>query len=136
MYHWQGYSLLIIQDQFGILYRLQMSPIPHTSFLVGTFFAETAKQLKWQTTVCRSIEETLHFDFAIDFRALPLAPVSDFKNSIRWYQHFENFSASLFVIIIFFITIRYVRSYLAIVLKDLLPSTTIPCHSKPNKPET
>ena len=31
--------LLIIKDQFGIIQHLQMSPIPQTSFLVGTFFA-------------------------------------------------------------------------------------------------
>ena len=30
---------LIIEDQFGILQNLQTSPIPKTSFLVGTFFA-------------------------------------------------------------------------------------------------
>ena len=27
------------KDQFGIIQNLQMSPIPQTSFLVGTFFA-------------------------------------------------------------------------------------------------
>ena len=30
---------LVIKDQFGIIQGLHMSPIPQTSFLVGTFFA-------------------------------------------------------------------------------------------------
>ena len=30
---------MLIQDQFGIIQNLKMSPIPETSFLVGTFFA-------------------------------------------------------------------------------------------------
>ena len=30
---------VIIKDQFGTIQNLYMSPIPQTSFLVGTFFA-------------------------------------------------------------------------------------------------
>ena len=30
---------MLIYVQFGIIHNLQMSPIPQTSFLVGTFFA-------------------------------------------------------------------------------------------------
>ena len=30
---------MLIYGQFGIIQNLQMSPIPQTSFLVGTFFA-------------------------------------------------------------------------------------------------
>ena len=30
---------MLIQEQFGIIQNLQMSPIPQTSFLVGTFYA-------------------------------------------------------------------------------------------------
>ena len=30
---------MLIEDQFGITQNLQMSPIPKTSFLVGTYFA-------------------------------------------------------------------------------------------------
>ena len=30
---------MLIQDQFGIIQNLQVSPISQTSFLVGTFFA-------------------------------------------------------------------------------------------------
>ena len=30
---------MLIQGQFGIIQNLLTSPIPHTSFLVGTFFA-------------------------------------------------------------------------------------------------
>ena len=36
---WTWVTLLIIKDQFGIIQNLHMSPIPQTSFLVGTFFA-------------------------------------------------------------------------------------------------
>ena len=28
---------MLIQDQLGVIQELQMSPIPQTSFLVGTF---------------------------------------------------------------------------------------------------
>ena len=31
--------MLIYKDQFGIIQNLRTSPIPQTSFLVGTFFA-------------------------------------------------------------------------------------------------
>ena len=31
----------IIEDQFGIIQNLQIYPIPQTSFLVGTFFANS-----------------------------------------------------------------------------------------------
>ena len=30
---------MLIKDQFGIIQNLQTSPIPQSSFLVGTFFA-------------------------------------------------------------------------------------------------
>ena len=30
---------MLIKEQFGIIQKLQTSPIPQTSFLVGTFFA-------------------------------------------------------------------------------------------------
>ena len=32
---------MLISDQFGIIQNLQTSPMPQTSFLVGTVFAET-----------------------------------------------------------------------------------------------
>ena len=42
---------MLILDQFGIIQNLQMSPIPQTSFLVGTFFvasySKTALDLEY-----------------------------------------------------------------------------------------
>ena len=39
---------MLIQDQFGIIQNLQMSPIPQTSFSVGTFLLPfTARELQW-----------------------------------------------------------------------------------------
>ena len=38
---------MLVKDQFGIILNLQKSPIPQTSFLVGTFLPLlTAKQLQ------------------------------------------------------------------------------------------
>ena len=35
---------MLISDQFGIFQNLQTSPIPHTSFLVGTFCCRFIQQ--------------------------------------------------------------------------------------------
>ena len=36
---WLGRSLMLFQDQFGIIHNIQISPIPQTNFLIGTLFA-------------------------------------------------------------------------------------------------
>ena len=36
---------MLIKDQFGIIQNLQTSPIPQTSFLVGTFFAASYSKM-------------------------------------------------------------------------------------------
>ena len=35
---------MLIQDQLGVIQELQMSPIPQTSFLVGTFIRRFLQQ--------------------------------------------------------------------------------------------
>ena len=50
---------LIIKDQFGIIQNLHMSPIPQTSFLVGTFFAtsynKTALEVLFQPVIYKVV---------------------------------------------------------------------------------
>ena len=41
---WAWVTPLIIKDQFCIIQNLHMSPIPQTSFLVGTFFAASCSK--------------------------------------------------------------------------------------------
>ena len=55
---------MLIQDQFGIFQNLQMSPIPQTSFFVGTFFyvsysKPTLKTYLWITL-------NIYFCFAVN----------------------------------------------------------------------
>ena len=44
-------TTLIIKSQFGIIQNLQMSPIPQTSFLVGTFFATSYSKTALKTKI-------------------------------------------------------------------------------------
>ena len=55
---------MLIQDQFGIIQKLQKSPIPQTNFFIGTFFAASysktaieqvdkkGKQKVWMKPTC------------------------------------------------------------------------------------
>ena len=40
---------MLIQDQFGIIQNIQTSPIPQTSFLVGTFFVASYSNIAVNT---------------------------------------------------------------------------------------
>ena len=73
---------MLIQDQFDIIQDLQMSPIPKTSFLVGTIFCRFLQQAgSSQCSDQKVLQHQINENLAEDFLRMSMLMKEDISNS-------------------------------------------------------